>query len=101
METFRFSKWARKASHSSSVDSASTGSAAEASSRSARPANWSRGDFGGQDADTSAARETIFRLGHPKITRGRALPSRRHAALPHPVAPTHANHPEPVISHQN
>src|SRR6476469_3417201 len=28
----------------------------------------------------------IFRLRHPKITRGRALPSRRHAALPHHVA---------------
>ena len=40
--------------------------AADAISRTARPANWSRGDFGGQDADTSATPGTIFRIRHPK-----------------------------------
>ncbi len=49
-----------------STDSASAGSAASSASHRAQSANWSRTGLEGQDADTSAAPGTIFRLRHPK-----------------------------------
>ena len=74
-----------------SADCLWAGSAAEASSRSARPANWSRGDFDGQDTDTSAAPGTIFRLRPPKD----------HQEPRSPVTTPRRTHPKPDTAHQN
>ena len=84
-----------------SADSARAGSAADPSSRSARPANWSRGDFGGQDTDTSAAPGMIFRLRHPKDHQEPRSPVTTTRRAPASRRTPHTNHPKPGISHQN